>query len=66
MKAKLGLRQVRPWKWMEFTNPARSDKAVFYHWRRKADEDKEYPFAKFNKVGSSKIHFKCLGENLQM
>jgi len=49
VKAKLGLRHVRPWKWMEFKNPARSDNAVFHHWRRKADQDKEYPFAKFNK-----------------
>lgn len=49
MKAKLGMRKVRPWKWMPFTNPARSDGAVFHHWRRIADEGKEYPFAKFNK-----------------
>ncbi|GLH00476.1 hypothetical protein R5R35_006596 [Gryllus longicercus] len=49
MKAKLGMRKVRPWKWMPFTNPARTDGAVFYHWRRVADEGKEYPFAKFNK-----------------
>jgi DNA methyltransferase 1-associated protein 1 len=26
---------------------------VFHHWRRAADEGKEYPFAKFNKVGFS-------------
>lgn len=49
-KAQLGVRKVRPWKWMPFTNPARKDGAVFYHWRRAADEGKEYPFAKFNKV----------------
>ncbi|KAJ1530661.1 hypothetical protein ONE63_005532 [Megalurothrips usitatus] len=49
MKAKLGMRKVRPWKWMPFTNPARTDGAVFHHWRRVADEGKEYPFAKFNK-----------------
>ncbi|XP_054278720.1 DNA methyltransferase 1-associated protein 1-like [Macrosteles quadrilineatus] len=49
LKAKLGMRKVRPWKWMPFTNPARKDGAVFYHWRRVADEGKEYPFAKFNK-----------------
>ena len=23
MRAKLGMRRVRPWKWMPFTNPAR-------------------------------------------
>ena len=23
MRAKLGMRKVRPWKWMPFTNPAR-------------------------------------------
>ena len=26
------------------------DGAVFHHWRRAADEGKEYPFARFNKV----------------
>jgi len=49
LKAKLGMRKVRPWKWMPFTNPARKDGAMFHHWRRVADEGKEYPFAKFNK-----------------
>ncbi|KAG0728491.1 DNA methyltransferase 1-associated protein 1 [Chionoecetes opilio] len=48
-KAKLGMKRVRPWKWMPFTNPARKDGAVFYHWRRTCDEGKEYPFAMFNK-----------------
>lgn len=51
-KAKLGLKNVRPWKWMPFTNPARKDGTVFYHWRRIEDEAEEYPFAKFNKVVS--------------
>lgn len=46
------MRKVRPWKWTPFTNPARRDNAVFYHWRRAADECKEYPFAQFNKVGT--------------
>ena len=49
MKAKLGMRKVRPWKWMPFTNPARRDGLVLYHWRRVADEGKDYAFAKFNK-----------------
>nr|CAG4648677.1 EOG090X076S [Polyphemus pediculus] len=49
VKAQLGVRKVRPWSWMAFTNPARKDGAIFYHWRRIADEGKEYPFAKFNK-----------------
>lgn len=48
-KIKLGMRRPRKWKWMSFTNPARTDDAVFYHWRRPSDEPKEYPFAKFNK-----------------
>jgi len=26
------------------------DGAVFYHWRRAADEGQDYPFARFNKV----------------
>ena len=49
MKAKLGMRKVRPWKWMAFTNAARKDGLVLYHWRRAADEGKDYPFARFNK-----------------
>ena len=51
MKAKLGRRHVRSWKWVPFTNPARTDGAMLCHWRRAADEAKEYPFARFNKVG---------------
>lgn len=50
VKAQLGVRKVRPWKWMPFTNPARKDGVVFYHWRKLEDAAKEYPFAKFNKV----------------
>ncbi|KAL8578182.1 hypothetical protein ACOMHN_051737 [Nucella lapillus] len=50
MKAKIGSSKVRPWKWMPFTNPARKDGAVFYHWRKVADEGKDYPFARFNKT----------------
>ncbi|XP_072172762.1 DNA methyltransferase 1-associated protein 1-like [Diadema setosum] len=50
MKVKLGRWQVRPWKWMSFTNPARKDGAVFHHWRRIADEGKDYPFARFDKA----------------
>lgn len=48
-KAKLGIRRVRPWRWMPFTNPARKDGVMLSHWRRVADEGKDYPFAKFNK-----------------
>ncbi|EFA07023.2 DNA methyltransferase 1-associated protein 1 isoform X1 [Tribolium castaneum] len=48
-KIKLGMRKPRKWKWVPFTNPARTDGAVFHHWRRPSDEPKEYPFAKFNK-----------------
>ncbi|XP_067934765.1 DNA methyltransferase 1-associated protein 1-like [Watersipora subatra] len=50
MKAKLGISKVRPWSWMPFQNPARKDAAIFYHWRRNADEGKDYPFAAFNKT----------------
>nr|XP_045612056.1 DNA methyltransferase 1-associated protein 1-like [Procambarus clarkii] len=49
VKAKLGMKRVRPWKWMPFTNPARKDNAVLYHWRRVCDQGKDYPFAMFNK-----------------
>ncbi|RUS89692.1 hypothetical protein EGW08_002510 [Elysia chlorotica] len=50
MKARIGSSKVRPWKWMPFTNPARKDGAIFYHWGRVADEGKDYPFARFNKA----------------
>jgi len=49
MRAKLGMRRVRPWKWMPFSNPARKDGLVLHHWRRVQDEGKDYPFARFNK-----------------
>ncbi|CAG7825556.1 unnamed protein product, partial [Allacma fusca] len=29
---------------------ARKDNAVLHHWRRATDENREYPFAKFNKI----------------
>lgn len=47
-KVKLGQRKVRSWKWVRF-NPGRTDGFHLYHWRRVAEEGKEYPFAKFNK-----------------
>ncbi|XP_020780350.1 DNA methyltransferase 1-associated protein 1 isoform X1 [Boleophthalmus pectinirostris] len=50
VKAKLGCKKVRPWKWMPFSNPARRDGAIFHHWRRVAEEGKDYPFARFNKT----------------
>jgi DNA methyltransferase 1-associated protein 1 len=50
MRAKLGMKKVRSWKWMPFTNPARKDGLILYHWRRTQDEGKDYPFARFNKV----------------
>lgn len=49
VKARLGMKNVRKWEWTPFENPARTDGAVFHHWRRVADDKKEYPFAKFNK-----------------
>jgi len=48
-KIKLGVQRVRPWRWTPFANPARKDSLVLNHWRRVADEGKEYPFARFNK-----------------
>lgn len=49
VKARLGMKNVRKWEWTPFKNPARTDAAIFHHWRRIADDQKEYPFAKFNK-----------------
>ncbi|XP_011196367.1 DNA methyltransferase 1-associated protein 1 [Zeugodacus cucurbitae] len=48
-KARLGMKKVRKWEWAPFNNPARTDDAVFHHWRRTTDDQKDYPFAKFNK-----------------
>lgn len=48
-KAKLGMKLARKWEWSPFINQARTDGAVFHHWRRVTDENAEYPFAKFNK-----------------
>ncbi|XP_035699904.1 DNA methyltransferase 1-associated protein 1-like [Branchiostoma floridae] len=56
LKAKLGRSKVRPWKFMPFTNPARKDGAIFNHWRRVADEGKDYPFARFNKSVQAPIY----------
>jgi len=55
-KAKIGRSRVRPWAWMAFTNPARSDGLKLCHWRRKADEGKEYPFAQFGKMKHDVIY----------
>jgi hypothetical protein len=42
---------VRRWHWCPFNHPARSDSVQFSHWRPINDDiNKEYPFAKFNKV----------------
>lgn len=48
-KARLGMRRVRPWALLGFCNPARKDGAMLFHWRRVADQNKEYPFAQFDK-----------------
>ncbi|KAH7640627.1 DNA methyltransferase 1-associated protein 1 [Dermatophagoides farinae] len=50
VKANLSLRKVIKWNWVPFTNPARKDGFQLYHWRREADKNKEYPFAKMNVV----------------
>ena len=50
IKAKLGMKKPRSWDWVPFSNPARTDNAIFHHWRRVTDEVNEYPFAQFNKV----------------
>uniref|UniRef100_A0A1L8DX30 DNA methyltransferase 1-associated protein 1 n=2 Tax=Nyssomyia neivai TaxID=330878 RepID=A0A1L8DX30_9DIPT len=49
VKARLGMKKVRKWHWAPFSNPARTDGAVFHHWKRISDEPKAYPFAQFNK-----------------
>ncbi|XP_012553597.1 DNA methyltransferase 1-associated protein 1 isoform X1 [Hydra vulgaris] len=51
-KAKIGRSVVRQWRWTSFLNPARSDNLMLYHWRRKQEDGKEYPFAKFGKLNN--------------
>ncbi|TGZ71781.1 hypothetical protein CRM22_002479 [Opisthorchis felineus] len=51
-KAVIGVGRVRRWHWTPFTNPARQDGLVLYHWRRERPEgepEEEYPFARYNK-----------------
>jgi DNA methyltransferase 1-associated protein 1 len=37
------------WEWTPFTNSARKDGLVLYHWRKAGEEQGDYAFAKFNK-----------------
>ncbi|EFO83768.1 CRE-EKL-4 protein [Caenorhabditis remanei] len=47
-----GFRSVRKYKWMSFTNEARTDGLMLHHWVRadKVEAMNPYPFSKFNKV----------------
>ncbi|CAG2100680.1 unnamed protein product [Medioppia subpectinata] len=47
IKAKLGLKRVRPWIWTPFSP---KEKIELNHWRREVDKNKEYPFARLNTV----------------
>ncbi|PAV72831.1 hypothetical protein WR25_19002 [Diploscapter pachys] len=51
-KIKLGLKEVRRYKWVPFVNEARSDGLQLHHWQRvdRIDPTQPYPFARFNKV----------------
>lgn len=40
---------VDKWIWTPFTNSARKDDLVLYHWRKASEEPGDYAFAKFNK-----------------
>lgn len=42
-------RPVDKWTWHQFQNPARSDNAVFCHWRKKKETNDVYAFARFNR-----------------
>lgn len=49
-KVKLGQRKTRSWRWVRFNPDPKFHKISFLsHWRRMAEEGKEYPFARFNK-----------------
>ncbi|CAH8596563.1 unnamed protein product [Dicrocoelium dendriticum] len=51
-KAVIGVGRVRRWQWTPFTNPAREDGLLLYHWRREkpsSEPEQEYPFARYNK-----------------
>ena len=49
MRMKAGLAKVTPWLWAAFSNTARKDGALFYHWVKSTDKEAEYPFAKLNR-----------------
>lgn len=42
-------RLVDKWVYNAFTNPARGDDAVLYHWTKAKEADDVYPFSRFNK-----------------
>ncbi|CAL8096927.1 unnamed protein product [Calicophoron daubneyi] len=51
-KAVIGVGRVRKWLWTGFTNSARKDGLILYHWRREkpdSDSDEDYYFARYNK-----------------
>ncbi|KAH9581705.1 DNA methyltransferase 1-associated protein 1 [Schistosoma haematobium] len=51
-KAVIGVGRVRSWQWTPFTNSARQDNLVLYHWRRESadpEANKDYYFARYNK-----------------
>ncbi|CAH8605471.1 unnamed protein product [Schistosoma margrebowiei] len=51
-KAVIGVGRVRSWQWTPFTNSARQDNLVLYHWRRESTDpeaNKDYYFARYNK-----------------
>ena len=42
-------RPVDKWIYNPFTNPARGDDAVLYHWTKEKEKHDVYPFSRFNK-----------------
>ncbi|CAH8863485.1 unnamed protein product [Trichobilharzia szidati] len=51
-KAVIGVGKVGPWHWTPFTNSARQDNLVLYHWRRggsESESNSDYYFARYNK-----------------
>nr|CAH8863330.1 unnamed protein product [Trichobilharzia regenti] len=51
-KAVIGVGKVGPWHWTPFTNSARQDNLVLYHWRRggsESESNNDYYFARYNK-----------------
>ena len=48
-KEKSFKKNVDPWLWNPFPNPARTDALLLKHWTKEKERDEVYPFGRFNR-----------------